>query len=81
MKTAACRAHAALAARLLDGAAGSASAWAPLSLLGRFLIESDIRAIRAGHPALAGGEACAVRLYRGGGDVVWELWGGRERER
>jgi hypothetical protein len=74
IQTMAKRAHRELTAALLDDGVAIATAGALLDLLEEFLNSTDFRALRAGHPELAGGVPCRVRLERrAGGGVAWAL--------
>jgi hypothetical protein len=74
IQTAAKRAHREVTAALLKDRAATATLGALADTLERFLGASDFPALRAGHPELAGGTPCQVRLCRReDGSVGWSV--------
>ena len=74
IQMAAKRAHRALVTAILEGRSEDPNEARAVETLERFLTGTDFASLRSGHPSLAGGVTCRVRV--GGsrdGAVRWEI--------
>jgi hypothetical protein len=74
IQTAAKRAHRALVTAILDGRSEDSNEARAVETLEHFLTATDFASLRSGHPSLAGGVTCRVRVGGGrDGAVRWEI--------